>query len=269
MTQQASESTPQSKAHQKPKVIAVASGKGGVGKTWFSITLTHWFAKQGRSTLLFDSDLGLANVDIQLGLTPDVDLGTALSNNQSIEKAKMRYEEGNFDIIAGRSGSGALAAIPASRMASMREELKEMSDQYDNTIIDLGAGVERSIRSMAKDADTIIVISNDEPTSLTDAYTFIKVTLAEEPGRDIRIVINAAHSKQEGEKTYQTLLKACRGFLKHEPPLLGIIRRDRRVPESIRAQTPILKRHPNSDAADDVEMIARALLGGESKAAAQ
>ncbi len=250
---------PKPRHHANPKVIAIASGKGGVGKTWFSITLAHWLAKQGKKALLFDSDLGLANVDIQLGLMPDKDLGAVVSQNADLSNAAVHYEEGGFDIIAGRSGSGALAALPASRLAEMRQDLMKLAKNYDHTIVDLGAGVERSIRATAKEADTTFIVTNDEPTSLTDAYTFIKVTLADDPTADIRIVINRAHSRQEGERTYQTLLKACTGFLKYEPPLAGVIRHDKRVAESIRMQAPILKRFPNSDAADDVELIARSI----------
>ena len=256
--------SPQAATDKAPKVIAVASGKGGVGKTWFSITLSHCLARHDRQLVLFDSDLGLANIDIQLGLAPENDLGAALANNQPLTKAVTKYEEGGFDIIAGRSGSGALAALPASRLAEIRAELMAMRETYDNIIIDLGAGVERSIRATSKEADVTLVVTNDEPTSLTDAYTFIKVSRADNPNADIRVVVNSAHSVQEGEKTYQTLLKACRGFLKYEPPLAGIIRRDKKVHEAIRSQTPIVKRSPNADAAMDVEMIAKRLLAGTS-----
>jgi len=250
---------PAKRLNPDPKVIAVASGKGGVGKTWFSITLAHWLAKLGNKVLLFDSDLGLANVDIQLGLMAHRDLGTAVSQNARITEALTKYEPGGFDIIAGRSGSGALGALPASRLAEIREELMGLTDRYDKIIIDLGAGIERGIRAMAKEAETTLVITNEEPTSLTDAYTFVKVSLADNPAMDIRIVVNLAHAQPDGEKTYNTILKACRGFLKAEPPLAGVVRRDKRVPESIRTQSPILLRYPNSPAADDVESIAKRL----------
>ena len=99
----------------------------------------------------------------------------------------------------------------------------------------------------------------DEPTSLTDAYAFIKVTLARRPDADLRVVVNIAESRSAGEKTYETLFKACSNFLNYEPPLTGIIRRDMRVRESIRNQTPLLTRHPTSEAASDVEAIVKRL----------
>jgi len=93
------------------RTIAIASGKGGVGKTWFAITLAHALARQGGRVLLFDADLGLANVDIQLGLTPRQDLGSVLARRATLADVALRHFEGGFDIIAGHSGSGALSAI--------------------------------------------------------------------------------------------------------------------------------------------------------------
>ena len=123
----------------------------------------------------------------------------------------------------------------------------------DSIVIDLGAGIEKSVRQLAKAADTIIIVTSDEPTSLTDAYAFIKLSTMERASTDIRIVVNAANSTREGERIYQTLFKACNGFLKISPPLAGIVRRDARVRESIRHQTPILVRSPSSEAAVDVD----------------
>ncbi|MCK5167381.1 MAG: cobyrinic acid a,c-diamide synthase, partial [Rhodospirillaceae bacterium] len=130
----------------------------------------------------------------------------------------------------------------------------------DKIIIDLGAGVERTVRQLTSNVGTVIVVATDEPTSLTDAYAFIKVTHMERPNLDIRIVINAANSTREGERTYNTLLKACEGFLKISPTLLGVIRRDDKVREAIKSQTPLLTRYPNSEAAQDVESIAKLLI---------
>ncbi len=243
-----------------PKMIAVASGKGGVGKTWFAITLSHAFAKAGRKTLLFDGDLGLANVDIQLGLMPKHDLGAVVSGRMPLNQATTTYEEGGFDIVAGRSGSGNLANVSAKSLNTLAEELILLSQAYDQVILDLGAGVERTVRNLANSVDTILVITTDEPTAMTDAYAFIKISHMERPNLDIRVVINLANSIREGERTYNTILKACQGFLKFSPPLAGVIRRDNKVRESIRKQTSILVRYPNTEAANDVESIVKKLL---------
>ena len=240
-------------------MVAIASGKGGVGKTWLAITLTHALAQQKLRALLFDGDLGLANLDIQLGLMPKHDLGSVIAGRLTLNQAVLTYEEGNFDIIAGRSGSGGLANVPVSRLQILGDDLNLLAAAYDKVIIDLGAGVERTVRQLTQSVGTCLVVATDEPTSLTDAYAFIKVTHMERPGADIRIVINMANSTREGERTYNTLLKACEGFLKISPPLIGVIRRDNRVREAIKSQSSILTKFPNTEAATDVERISERL----------
>lgn len=250
---------PPSKLAKGRNIIAVASGKGGVGKTWFAVTLCHALSQIGQKVLLFDADLGLANVDIQLGLMPQRDLGGVLAGRLSLAQARVRYDEGRFDIIAGRSGSGNLAQLPSNRLGALGTELIELGRSYDSVVMDMGAGLDRTVRLLSGRAGTILVVATAEPTSLTDAYAFIKVTLSNDPTADIRVVINAADTKGEGQRTYETLRKACSNFLKAEPPLAGIIRRDRKVIEAIRTQTPIMVRYPGADAALDVEAVAEHL----------
>jgi flagellar biosynthesis protein FlhG len=238
------------------KLIAVASGKGGVGKTWFSITLAHALSKQGKKVLLFDGDLGLANIDVQLGLMAKRDLNDVIEGNLTLDRVVERYEDGGFDVIAGRSGHGSLAALPLPRLNELIEQIRGLTKSYDAAIIDLGAGIDKTVRFMAAAADTAIVVTTDEPTSLTDAYAFIKLSNAAGHGQQIRVVVNMTGSEKEGEGTYNTILKACKNFLKLSPPLLGIIRQDKKVREAIRAQTPFLTRSPNTETANDIEKIA-------------
>ncbi len=245
-------------------MFAIASGKGGVGKTWFAITLAHALAAADQRILLFDGDLGLANVDIQLGLMPSRDLATVLAGRLTLQQAAMRFEEGGFDIIAGRSGSGRLTNVPPGRLQVVADDLIQVAHSYDQVFLDLGAGVDRTVRQLTRSVGTCLVVTTDEPTALTDAYAFIKLTHMERMADDIRIVINMANTTREGERTYNTLLKACEGFLKISPPLLGVIRRDAKVREAIRNQTSILTRYPNADATTDVESIAAKLMDPES-----
>jgi flagellar biosynthesis protein FlhG len=242
-------------------MIAVASGKGGVGKTWFAITLTHALARSGHRTLLFDGDLGLANVDIQLGLNAgQQDLAAVLGGRMSLFDAVTRVGRGDFDVIAGRSGSGKLAHVPVSRLQILIGDLGTLATAYDRVVLDIGAGVEQTVRLLAGQAGICAIVATDEPTSLTDAYAFIKLTHLERPGSDMRIVVNLASSIADGERTYETINATCERFLKISPPLLGIIRRDIRVREAIRHQEPLLTRFPASPAACDVEAIAARLI---------
>lgn len=248
-------------------VVAVASGKGGVGKTWFSISLAHGLAKQGKRVLLFDGDLGLANVDVQLGLMPKRDLNDVIRGRLSLDKVVQRYEEGGFDIIAGRSGQASLSSLPTQRLIALRDQLMDLSHEYDSVVIDLGAGVDRTVRMMAASATRTMLVCTDEPTSLTDAYAFIKLGSAAGMSKNISIVINQAQSVLEGEKTYKTLLKACENFLRLSPPMAGMIRHDPKVKDCIRHQTPLLIRSPNCEAAGDIEKIARHVDEALKKAA--
>lgn len=237
-------------------IVAVASGKGGVGKTWFSITMANAMARMGKKVLLFDGDLGLANVDVQLGLMPKRDLNDVIRGRLSLDKVVQHYEDGNFDIIAGRSGQASLSALPTQRLALLRDQLIDLAGEYDVVIADLGAGVDRTVRMLSSAATRTVLITTDEPTSLTDAYAFIKLGNAAGMSKNVSIVVNQASSVMEGERTYKTLLKACENFLRLRPPMSGMVRSDPKVKDSIRHQTPILIRSPNSEAAEDAEKVA-------------
>jgi flagellar biosynthesis protein FlhG len=244
------------------RIIGIASGKGGVGKTWFAITLAHALARAGRRVLVFDADLGLANVDIQLGLMPTRDLGAVIAGRATLREVVLRHAEGGFDILPGRSGSGALSGLDPAALELMLGALREAAGSYDAVLLDLGAGLDRAVRHLSAFADRLLVLVTEEPTSLTDAYAVLKLHRADRPGGDAGVVVNQAASRAAGERTHATLARACSTFLGSAPPLLGVIRRDERVRDAIRHQTPLLLRYPNCPAAADVEAIASGLPGG-------
>ena len=253
-------STPTQSVRKGGNVFAVASGKGGVGKTWFAVTLSHALANLGQRTLLFDGDFGLANVDIQLGLMPKCDLSGVVGGNLTLNQAAQPYDEGDFDIIAGRSGSSALNHIPANHVQHLGNDLGVLAVSYDKVIVDLGAGLDRPTRQLTTKAGTCLVITADEPTAMTDAYAFIKTMAKDRPGLDLRIVVNMSDSIRDGERTYNTLRRACEGFLGISPPLAGVIRWDKRVRDTIKQQQPLLSHAPSCAAARDVTHIANSLL---------
>jgi len=240
--------------------IMVASGKGGVGKTWFAITLAHSLARRGLRVLLFDADLGLANVDIQLGLLPERDLGVVLAGQSSLRAACVRHA-GGFDILAGRSGSGELAGLGHAGWGRVVDLLAEAGRDYDRIVVDLGAGLDPFVRQMAAAADQLLVVATEEPTSLTDAYAVLKLHRQDRP--KLRgpgaIVVNQATHQAAGERVYETLARASAHFLGERPTLAGVVRRDEKVREAIRRQSLLLTRHPSAPAGADVEALALCL----------
>ena len=249
-------------SQQGGRLVAIASGKGGVGKTWFAVTLAHALAMQSARTLLVDGDLGLANADILLGVMPKLDLGHVL-NRTALASAAILKIAGGFDLLAGRSGSGALAVLDAATLDRLSDVLHELKPAYDAVLLDCGAGVDHAAQLMVEMADTLLLVITEDPSSLTDAYAVLKLLLiARAPiGLDVRVVVNMAGSVAAGLRAYETLAAAASGFLHFRPALGGIIRRDERVKDAIRRQSLLLARTPQSIAGQDVEQIAAKLLG--------
>ncbi len=253
--------TPEQHSQPAPNITLIASGKGGVGKTWFTISLAHQLASDGKRVLIFDGDLGLANIDIQLGINPNHDLGDVIEGTCSFRDAITTHPIANtqntFDILPGRSGTGSLAQLPLERLSLLREDLKALAGSYDHVFIDLGAGIGGIVKSLTPAAAKCILVMNDEPTSLTDGYAFLKVTKRNHPELDISILINAADSQSQGESTFNGFNTVCKKFLNFSPHCIGIIRRDHHIKDAIRHQTALITRHPNSDAVKDVSKIAK------------
>ncbi len=241
-------------APARGRVIAIASGKGGVGKTWFAITLGQALAQAGRRVMLVDGDLGLANVDVQLGLNPPHGLAEVFSGRMVLRDALV--ESGGMAVLAGASGSGALASADPALLPAL---LHGAAEDRDDVVLDCGAGLDATPRRLAAAADVLLILATDEPTSLTDAYAAMKLAWRDMPGLDLRLVVNRAADAKGGERTHAALASAARNCLRRDLPLAGIIRADPKVADAIRHQTGLLTRHPASPAAEDVLRIARTL----------
>jgi flagellar biosynthesis protein FlhG len=241
------------------RMIVVASGKGGVGKTWFSISLAQALARQGRRVLLADADLGLANIDVQLGVQPERDLVGVLSGKLTTIEAATPITNAGFDVLAGRSGTGALASLSPAALDTFMATLQGARQHWQDVVVDLGAGLDMAQRRIAAASDLLLVVATEEPTSMTDAYAVLKLHSMDNPKGISRIVINMADDRASGQRTYEALRRAAGAFLKRDIPLAGVVRRDPKVRDAIRHQTPLLTRHPSASAALDIEAIAQTL----------
>jgi flagellar biosynthesis protein FlhG len=238
-------------------LTAFASGKGGVGKTFLALTLAHVLARRGRRVLLVDADLGLANIDVQLGLEPAMPLARAIGAQVDLADLVRPLPGLGVAFIGGGGAGAALAGLSDARLQAAIERLRGLARGFDDTLVDLPSGIERIATSFATAADRLIVVGNNEPTTLTDNYAFIKLTRGAAPPP--WFLANDVRDAAEGSVAQATLARACRRFLDLDCRALGSVRRDPRVPEAIRRQMPYLDRSPQSAAARDIETIARRL----------
>lgn len=244
-------------------MIAVTSGRRGSGKTWFAVTLAHTLSLFKQKVMLFDGDCGLNNTKVQLGLDFANDLDAVIYGNRSLNQVVFGYEKGRFDIAAGNPGSSGLSTMSIGRLQILGDDLNILAQNYDKTILDMSAGMSNPAKVLAGMSQAVIVICTDEPQSITDNYAMIKLLATRYPKSSISIVINQVNSIEQGMRTYHMLEKACYEFLKITPPLLGVIRQDTRVRDSIRNQSTIISRYPQSEAALDVLAVARRILSNE------
>lgn len=237
------------------RIVAVASGKGGVGKTVLAIGLAQALAEHGGRTLLVDCDFGLANVDVQLGLPQGPDLGGVLAGACTLAQAAQEVQ-GGFWVLPGRSGSGALAGVGGDAIGQL---LGAARQGFSEVVLDIGAGVQPPQRKLLAMADLALIVATEEPTSLTDAYAVLKLLRRDRPEADARIIANMAGGAA-GLRVWQLLDNAARSFLGAPVPYAGGVRRDARVADAIRHQQPLLRRHPSCQAAADIRAVAASLM---------
>lgn len=241
------------------KVVTVTSGKGGVGKSNFSLNFAIALTELGKKVVLLDADLGLANLDVLMGISPKGNLFQLIEQGYQIWDI-LESGPGGVDLIASQSGFQRLLSLDEKRLSSFMEELHRLDGYADFIIIDTGAGLTKEALHFILSSNEVILITTPEPTSLTDAYAVIKMIHFKEPFLAPRLVVNRVHSSQEGINTGERFGLVSKKFLNLEVPFLGYIHEDAHIGLSVRKQEPFLLLYPSSKAAADVRQIAKEYL---------
>jgi len=242
-----------------PRIVTVTSGKGGVGKTNFTINFAIALSELGQRVIIIDADFGLANVDVMLGIVPRYDLSYVIRQEKTIEQVTSDGP-GGIKFLSGGAGLWELVNINPEKLESLIQSLDILEKSYDIILIDTGAGISDKVIRMVLAANETILITTPEPTSITDAYVLAKMSLAINKATRFRLIINKAESRQEAELMLSKFTGVVRKFLNTEIEAMGYILYDASVGRSIKEQMPYVLGYPKSLAARQIKDIARLFI---------
>jgi flagellar biosynthesis protein FlhG len=242
------------------RVISVTSGKGGVGKSNIVVNLGLALAQQGLKVLLIDADLGLGNLDILLGLTPKFTVQDVLSLQNRLADVIVEGP-GGLKILAASSGISELTMLDESQKLFLLDEMDHYTEDVDVVLIDTGAGISPNVLFFNIAAQERIVVVNNQPPSIADAYALIKVLATQYDEKSFRLLVNGLSHEREALSVYRTLLKVIERFLGQEISLdyLGFIPLDAAVPQAVMRQQPVLALYPRTPASKSFVALAQSL----------
>ncbi len=241
------------------RIIAVASGKGGVGKTSIVVNLAISLKRAGKKVMIMDADMGLANVDIMVDMIPEFTLYDVIKGRKSLHDIVLTGPEG-IKIIPGGSGVNELANISAAEREIIINQLECFSTDIDYLLIDSGAGISKNVLGFLTAADDVIVVVTPEPTSITDAYGIIKILSYFKLQKEIYLIVNMVKDNKEARETTRKIMTVSSKYLEIKINKLGFINQDTCVGSAIRSQSPFIITSPRSKASKGIENITNNIL---------
>ena len=251
----------QAEAWANVRVIAVTSGKGGVGKTNLAVNLAIALQQRGHRVLVIDADLGMANVDILLGTTSRRHLLDLLQPEVKLDDVIVETVHG-VQYISGGSGIEKALEYDHAEKVMLQQKLADCAVRADLILVDTGAGLGRKVMDFILAADEVLLVTTPEPTSLTDAYAVMKAYSIYATQKNLRLVINRVYEQKESREVALKLQRAAEKFLHMSVDCLGYVFEDTSVTKAVRKQTPLLKATPNAAAARCIDALAETLLTG-------
>ena len=253
----------QAEAWAHVRVVAITSGKGGVGKTNLAVNLAIALQKRGRRVLVIDADLGMANVDILLGAASRKHLLDLLRPEVTLDDVIVRTPH-DIQYISGGSGIEKALEYDHAEKLLLQQKLADCATRADLILVDTGAGLGRNVMDFILAADEVLLVTTPEPTSLTDAYAVMKAYSIYAAQKNLRLIINRVYEAKESREVAQKLQRAAEKFLHMPVDCLGYVFEDTAVTKAVRKQTPLLKAEPTAAAARCIDALAQSLItGGE------
>jgi flagellar biosynthesis protein FlhG len=249
------------RARPRASVIAITSGKGGVGKSNVAVNLAIKFAKSGKDVVLLDADLGLANADVLCNVDLQSNLSHVIARKKDLRDV-MTDAPGGFKLIGGASGLARMADLTDDDRQRVVDALAELEQQTDVIIIDTGAGISPNVLSFTRCADDVLVVTTPEPTAITDAYAVIKVVSRDSGHPRISLLVNQVRSANEGRIVYDRISHVAKQFLGTTVLDAGHMFTDEQVQAAVRRRTPFLITHPYCAAGQCISQLAMRLERG-------
>jgi flagellar biosynthesis protein FlhG len=242
------------------RVLAVTSGKGGVGKTNIATNLALCMASPERRVLLLDADISLGNLDLLLNVRSKFNISHVINGSKRVDEI-IEVGPRGLQFICGASGLDQLADISESEQHRLLQHLSGLQHTSDTIVIDTAAGISNSVVSFCLAADHVLVVTTPEATAMTDAYGMVKVLVRKRYEGPISVVVNMAHSVAEGKRIYQRLADVAARFLRADLYYAGVLLKDERLCAAVRARQPVVLAYPKSQIASSFDALA-ARLGG-------